>query len=143
MNGKYANEMLLNRHSPFSPDIIRTNADSGFGTGKGSSSSNSQNRIMSSDAALFTTRNNTKVIAQRGGLAVLPCAVKWNPTATVCLTMFMHSFLNVLVCDVCVCVCRKIIKKVASLHTFLSFPMLAAQRSNRSEALYFDSFVAT
>lgn len=60
--------------------------DSGYGTGKGSkssTSSNSQNRIMSSDSALFTTRNNTKVIAQRGGLAVLPCAVKWNPTATV------------------------------------------------------------
>lgn len=62
------------------------NTDSGYGTGKGSksgTSSNSQNRIMSSDSALFTTRNNTKVIAQRGGLAVLPCAVKWNPTATV------------------------------------------------------------
>lgn len=60
--------------------------DSGYSTGKGSkgsTSSNSQNRIMSSDSALFTTRNNTKVIAQRGGLAVLPCAVKWNPTATV------------------------------------------------------------
>ncbi|XP_031634092.1 uncharacterized protein LOC116347581 [Contarinia nasturtii] len=60
--------------------------DSGYGTGKsgkGSTSFNSQNRIMSSDSALFTTRNNTKVIAQRGGLAILPCAVKWNPTATV------------------------------------------------------------
>lgn len=62
-----------------------SHTDSGFGTGKGSSSSNSQNRIMSSDSALFTTRNNTKVIAQKGGLAVLPCAVKWNPTATVCV----------------------------------------------------------
>lgn len=58
-------------------------ADSGFGNGKGSNSFNLQNRILSSDSALFTTRNNTKVIAQRGGLAVLPCAVKWNPTATV------------------------------------------------------------
>lgn len=57
-------------------------ADSGFGNGKGNSF-NSQNRIVPSDSALFTTRNNTKVIAQRGGLAVLPCAVKWNPTATV------------------------------------------------------------
>lgn len=119
MNGKYANEMLLDRHSPFSPDIIRTNADSGFGTGKGSSSSNSQNRIMSSDAALFTTRNNTKVIAQRGGLAVLPCAVKWNPTATVCLTMFMHSFLNVLVCDVCVRLSQNHQKGSFSTHIFV------------------------
>lgn len=57
-------------------------ADSGFGNGKGNSF-NSLNRIVPSDPALFTTRNNTKVIAQRGGLAVLPCAVKWNPTATV------------------------------------------------------------
>ncbi|XP_055301147.1 uncharacterized protein LOC129567820 [Sitodiplosis mosellana] len=63
-----------------------TYKDSGYSIGKGSkgsTSSNSQNRIMSSDSALFTTRNNTKVIAQKGGLAVLPCAVKWNPTATV------------------------------------------------------------
>lgn len=53
------------------------------GNGKGSISSSSKNRIQSSDPALFTTRNNTRVIAQRGGLAVLPCSVKWNPTATV------------------------------------------------------------
>lgn len=66
--------------------------DTGYGTGKGSKGStsfNSQNRIMSSDSALFTTRNNTKVIAQRGGLAVLPCAVKWNPTATVSLLQIL------------------------------------------------------
>lgn len=57
--------------------------------GKGSAGSNgggggSQlNHIASSGVGLFTTRNNTRVIAQRGGLAVLPCAVKWNPSATV------------------------------------------------------------
>lgn len=43
----------------------------------------SQNHITSSGAALFTTKNNTRIIAQRGGLAILPCAVKWNPSATV------------------------------------------------------------
>lgn len=74
------NGIITERYRPVTTTPL---ADSGFGTGKGSSSSNSQNRIMSSDAALFTTRNNTRVIAQRGGLAVLPCAVKWNPTATV------------------------------------------------------------
>lgn len=72
--------------------------DSGYGTGKGSkgsTSSNSQNRIMSSDSALFTTRNNTKVIAQRGGLAVLPCAVKWNPTATVSFNRTINKYTQI------------------------------------------------
>lgn len=52
-----------------------------------SSSSNSQNHIQSGTPALFTTRNNTRIIAQRGGLAILPCAIKWNPSATVCIRM--------------------------------------------------------
>ncbi|KAG4065331.1 hypothetical protein HA402_012773, partial [Bradysia odoriphaga] len=43
----------------------------------------SQNHITSSGSALFTTRNNTRIIVQRNGLAVLPCQVKWNPSATV------------------------------------------------------------
>lgn len=50
----------------------------------GKASGGSQlNHIASSGVALFNTRNNTRVIAQRGGLAVLPCAVKLNPSATV------------------------------------------------------------
>lgn len=52
--------------------------------GKSAGTGSQQNYIASGSAAtLFTTRNNTRVIAQRGGLAVLPCAIKWNPAATV------------------------------------------------------------
>lgn len=55
--------------------------------GKSAGSGSQQNYISSGAAAtLFTTRNNTRVIAQRGGLAVLPCAIKWNPAATVIIT---------------------------------------------------------
>lgn len=32
----------------------------------------------------FTTRNNTRIVVQIGGLAVLPCTVKINSPATVC-----------------------------------------------------------
>lgn len=32
----------------------------------------------------FTTRNNTRIVVQIGGLAILPCTVKINSPATVC-----------------------------------------------------------
>ncbi len=54
----------------------------------------SQNHLTSSVSALFTTRNNTRIIAQRGGLAILPCAVKWNPSATVRIYFLFLQSIN-------------------------------------------------
>lgn len=39
----------------------------------------------------FTTRNNTKIVVQIGGLAILPCTVKINSPATVC-NSYLKSF---------------------------------------------------
>lgn len=48
------------------------------------SAGGAQNHIGgAADTALFNTRNYTKVVVQRGGLANLPCVIKWNPSATV------------------------------------------------------------
>ncbi|XP_062135805.1 uncharacterized protein LOC133845365 isoform X1 [Drosophila sulfurigaster albostrigata] len=43
----------------------------------------SQNHFGSSLQSQFNTKNNTRVIAQKGGLAILPCVVKVNSPATV------------------------------------------------------------
>ncbi|XP_030383619.1 uncharacterized protein LOC115631104 [Scaptodrosophila lebanonensis] len=43
----------------------------------------SQNLFGNSAHSQFTTKNNTRVIAQKGGLAILPCVVKVNSPATV------------------------------------------------------------
>lgn len=45
--------------------------------------SSSQNHFSTSTQSHFTTKNNTRVIAQKGGLAILPCVVKLNSPATV------------------------------------------------------------
>ncbi|XP_069962729.1 uncharacterized protein dpr19 isoform X2 [Bactrocera oleae] len=42
-----------------------------------------KNHFMESSQSHFTTKNSTRVIAQKGGLAVLPCVVKLNSPATV------------------------------------------------------------
>ncbi|XP_004519420.1 uncharacterized protein LOC101451426 isoform X1 [Ceratitis capitata] len=42
-----------------------------------------KNHFGDSGQSHFTTKNNTRVIAQKGGLAVLPCVVKLNSPATV------------------------------------------------------------
>ncbi|CAD7086357.1 unnamed protein product [Hermetia illucens] len=47
------------------------------------SSSSFQNHFSTSASSHFTTKNNTKVVAQKGGLAILPCALKLNSPATV------------------------------------------------------------
>lgn len=39
---------------------------------------------LGSSRSMFTTKNNTSIIAQRGGVAVLPCSVQLNSQATVC-----------------------------------------------------------
>lgn len=90
-------EETKREHLYFRFCFIFSFAKTDSGSGKGISS-NSQNRIQSSDSPLFTTRNNTRIIAQRGGLAVLPCSVKWSPTATVrmdfrCCFFFHFTFL--------------------------------------------------
>ncbi|EDW13569.2 uncharacterized protein LOC6578211 isoform X4 [Drosophila mojavensis] len=43
----------------------------------------SQNHFGSTVPSQFITKNNTRVIAQKGGLAILPCVVKVNSPATV------------------------------------------------------------
>ncbi|XP_017042935.1 uncharacterized protein LOC108089273 [Drosophila ficusphila] len=43
----------------------------------------SQNHFGNSLQSQFNTKNNTRVIAQKGGLAILPCVVKVNSPATV------------------------------------------------------------
>ncbi|KAH8287834.1 hypothetical protein KR018_001856 [Drosophila ironensis] len=43
----------------------------------------SQNHFGNSIQSQFNTKNNTRVIAQKGGLAILPCVVKVNSPATV------------------------------------------------------------
>ncbi|XP_034666035.1 uncharacterized protein LOC117899979 [Drosophila subobscura] len=43
----------------------------------------SQNHFGNTIQSQFTTKNNTRVIAQKGGLAILPCVVKINSPATV------------------------------------------------------------
>ncbi|XP_030556579.1 uncharacterized protein LOC115759716 [Drosophila novamexicana] len=43
----------------------------------------SQNHFGSTVQSQFNTKNNTRVIAQKGGLAILPCVVKVNSPATV------------------------------------------------------------
>lgn len=42
-----------------------------------------KNHFMESSQSHFSTKNSTRVIAQKGGLAVLPCVVKLNSPATV------------------------------------------------------------
>ncbi|KRG03877.1 uncharacterized protein Dmoj_GI18281, isoform D [Drosophila mojavensis] len=42
----------------------------------------SQNHFGSTVPSQFITKNNTRVIAQKGGLAILPCVVKVNSPAT-------------------------------------------------------------
>lgn len=42
-----------------------------------------RNHFTESSQSHFTTKNSTRVIAQKGGLAVLPCVVKLNSPATV------------------------------------------------------------
>ncbi|XP_054083480.1 uncharacterized protein LOC105219897 isoform X2 [Zeugodacus cucurbitae] len=42
-----------------------------------------KNHFVESSQSHFTTKNSTRVIAQKGGLAVLPCVVKLNSPATV------------------------------------------------------------
>ncbi|XP_037959151.1 probable serine/threonine-protein kinase roco9, partial [Teleopsis dalmanni] len=42
-----------------------------------------QNHFESNIESQFTTKNNTRVVAQKGGLAILPCVVKLNSPATV------------------------------------------------------------
>ncbi|XP_017098806.2 limbic system-associated membrane protein [Drosophila bipectinata] len=43
----------------------------------------SQNHFGNTIQSQFNTKNNTRVIAQKGGLAILPCVVKVNSPATV------------------------------------------------------------
>lgn len=43
----------------------------------------SQNHFGSTVPSQFNTKNNTRVVAQKGGLAILPCVVKVNSPATV------------------------------------------------------------
>ncbi|EDX04523.1 uncharacterized protein LOC6731803 [Drosophila simulans] len=43
----------------------------------------SQNHFGNTLQSQFNTKNNTRVIAQKGGLAILPCVVKVNSPATV------------------------------------------------------------
>lgn len=47
--------------------------------GKNSSPQN----LFSNGRSQFSTKNNTRIIAQKGGLAILPCVVKLNSPATV------------------------------------------------------------
>lgn len=57
--------------------------------------------LTSSSQSHFVTRNNTRIIAQRGGLAILPCTVRLNSPATVRKTFFFclvgKSYTNILV----------------------------------------------
>lgn len=52
--------------------------------GKNSSPQN----LFSNGRSQFSTKNNTRIIAQKGGLAILPCVVKLNSPATVSITLF-------------------------------------------------------
>lgn len=53
--------------------------------GKNSSPQN----LFTNSRSQFITRNNTRVIVQKGGLAILPCVVKLNAAATVS-TIYIH-----------------------------------------------------
>ncbi|XP_039969796.1 uncharacterized protein LOC120781632 isoform X2 [Bactrocera tryoni] len=46
-----------------------------------------KNHFMESSQSHFSTKNSTRVIAQKGGLAVLPCVVKLNSPATVSIVI--------------------------------------------------------
>lgn len=54
-------------------------SDSFTDMGKNSSPQN----LFSNGRSQFATKNNTRIIAQKGGLAILPCVVKLNSPATV------------------------------------------------------------
>lgn len=53
-----------------------------------------QNHFGSTVQNQFNTKNNTRVIAQKGGLAILPCVVKVNSPATV-RNFFAKTEINV------------------------------------------------
>jgi hypothetical protein len=45
--------------------------------------------FLSQSHGYFVTKNNTKIIAQRGGMAFLPCTVKLTSPATVSSTLLL------------------------------------------------------
>lgn len=63
-------------------------SDASDGSG-GSGNSASQNSLLSSSSSSyayydkFITRNNTRVTAQKGGMAILPCTIRLTSPATV------------------------------------------------------------
>jgi len=54
----------------------------------------SQNHFGNPIQSQFNTKNNTRVIAQKGGLAILPCVVKVNSPATVRNSLsILHTYI--------------------------------------------------
>lgn len=82
----------------FDPFILRDNLFTLFNTHSTTISdvgkiTSSQNHFGNTLQSQFNTKNNTRVIAQKGGLAILPCVVKVNSPATV-RYMFFLKFIH-------------------------------------------------
>ncbi|XP_032584324.1 uncharacterized protein LOC6578211 isoform X2 [Drosophila mojavensis] len=81
----------------------------------------SQNHFGSTVPSQFITKNNTRVIAQKGGLAILPCVVKVNSPATHQHTLGQRAYFSTKI----------------KLQTDLTTPSLAALILLASTYLYF------
>lgn len=72
---------------------------------------------MESSQSHFTTKNSTRVIAQKGGLAVLPCVVKLNSPATVSIVFITYLYYIILYYYTLtykyVCICKRTEKLLA------------------------------
>lgn len=61
--------------------------------------SSSNSLVIGSNTSQFITKNNTRVVSQRGGFAILPCSVTMSTPATVSKYLILkHVFLGCLLC---------------------------------------------
>lgn len=58
--------------------------------------SNSNSLAIGSNTSQFLTKNNTRVVSQRGGFAILPCSVTMSTPATVSKYLILIFFVCLL-----------------------------------------------
>lgn len=77
----YSGELWTNYNEEKTNNNSRPKVNALFVSDMGKNSS--PQNLFSNGRSQFSTKNNTRIIAQKGGLAILPCVVKLNSPATV------------------------------------------------------------